>query len=202
MEDLDAVGASRAESDNVSALAVGTRLRQLRLGRRLTLKAVAHSAGVTEGFLSQVENGHSAPSMRTFRRIAAALGMDWSDVLDSDDSPLPRLVHSTGGRTLTVGTVSKFRVTPPSMTHLEILRGELEAGGSTGAGYTHGDSDEILVVLAGSVEATVADVPYSLVRGDSLCYRSSSPHSVRNSSDTPAVVLWVNSPPTGTLSSN
>lgn len=178
---------------------VGQRLRQIRLGRRLTLKHVAGTAGITEGFLSQIETGRSAPSLRTFRKISAALGMDPSDVLDSQDSPLPRLVHRTGGRALSIGDVSKFRVTPPSMTSLEIIRGELKVGGSTGEGYTHGDSDEAIVALTGSVVVTIDKQLYPLEAGDTLCYRSSMGHSVRNVGETPATVLWLVSPPTSAV---
>lgn len=179
---------------------VGQRLRQIRTGRRLTLKHVAAAAGITEGFLSQIETGRSAPSLKTFRKVSAALGMDPSDVLDNQDSPLPRLVHRTGGRTLSIGDVSKFRVTPPSMTSLEIIRGELKAGGSTGEGYVHGDSDEALVVLSGSVVMTVDGTQYPLSAGDTLCYRSSMGHQVSNAGEETATVLWLVSPPTSTVS--
>lgn len=182
---------SRTESDDE----VGQRLRQLRLARRLTLKDVATEVGITEGFLSQIETGRSAPSLRTFRNIATALGVMPSDILDSHDVPLPRHVHSSGGHTISIGDVSKFRVTPPSMASLDIIRGELAAGGSTGEGYTHGDSDEALVLLSGSVIATVNGQQYPLENGDVLCYRSSMIHSVRNEGAEPATVLWVVSPP-------
>ena len=131
-----------SDSNDGAEIDVGQRLRSIRLGRRLTLKQVAELAGIAEGFLSQIETGRSAPSSRPCRKIAAALGLDPSDVLDSNDSPLPRLVHATSGRTISIGDVSKFRVTPPSMHSLEIIRGELKVGGTTGERYTHGDSDE------------------------------------------------------------
>jgi DNA-binding XRE family transcriptional regulator/quercetin dioxygenase-like cupin family protein len=179
---------------------VGERLRRIRLGRRLTLKTVAAEAEITEGFLSQIETGRSAPSLKTFRRIAEALGMTPSDVLDAQDAPLPHFVPRQGGRPLAIGAVSKFRVTPPSMTSMEILRGDLEVGGSTGEGYTHGDSEESISILLGSVIVTIDGAPFPMEAGDVLCYRSSMGHSVRNVGDGPASVLWFVAPPTTAIS--
>lgn len=189
-----------SDSNDAAEVDVGQRLRSIRLGRRLTLKQVAGLAGITEGFLSQIETGRSAPSLKTFRKIAAALGLDPSDVLDSNDSPLPRLVHATSGRTISIGDVSKFRITPPSMHSLEIIRGELKVGGTTGERYTHGDSDEALVVLTGSVVVNVDETEYELTAGDTVCYRSSMGHQVRNAGDTAATVLWIVSPPSSVTS--
>ena len=58
---------------------IGRSLRDVRLRRGLTLRAVAHDAGVTESFLSQVERDIASPSIATLRRIAVALGTTIGD---------------------------------------------------------------------------------------------------------------------------
>ncbi|MDR1800219.1 MAG: XRE family transcriptional regulator [Bifidobacteriaceae bacterium] len=181
-----------AEAD---ALDVGTRLREVRLGRRLTLRDVAKRAQISEGFLSQIELGRNSPSLKTFRRIADALGVDAADVLETTDVALPRLVQRNGGRPILVGPVSKFRVSPPGMTSLKVLKGTITAGGNAGEPYAHGDVEEVLIALEGTVTATVADNEYRLGPGDMLCYRSSMPHTVRNDTDQPVEIMWINSPP-------
>jgi hypothetical protein len=48
-------------------------------------------------------------------------------------------------------------LTPRPLEHLQVVLGELDAGGSTGdEPYTHGDSEELLVVLAGIVSLQLA----------------------------------------------
>lgn len=184
-----------ADDGDLDSVKIGIRIREMRLGRRLTLRVVSERAGITEGFLSQIETGRSSPSLRTFRRIAAALGVDASEMLDGQETELPRLVPHATGRAIDIGAVSKYRISPPSLTNLEVLRGELTVGGDAGESYTHGDSDEVLIVLSGTVSATVDGTVYRMNAGDTLCYRSSMEHTIANAGEIPAEVVWVTSPP-------
>ena len=52
-------------------------IRKLRLEKRETLKAVAEKVGISEGFLSQIENGARTPSVKVAKAIAGVLGVDW-----------------------------------------------------------------------------------------------------------------------------
>ncbi|HSO02408.1 MAG TPA: cupin domain-containing protein, partial [Gaiellaceae bacterium] len=80
--------------------------------------------------------------------------------------------------------------------HLEVVLAELDPGGSTGEEpYRHGDSEEVFVVLAGRVRLQLDGDTYELGRGDSVQYRSSTPHRVANHGSEPAEVMFVVSPP-------
>ena len=82
--------------------------------------------------------------------------------------------------------------------HLEVLLGHFEPGGSTGVDpYTHGSSEELLVVLSGRVEMTVGGERYILDELDSMHYRSDQPHRVaEETGNATARVLWAIAPPT------
>lgn len=59
---------------------LGKRIREVRASRGWTLDQLAKEAGLTKGFLSQVENGKApTPSGRVLLAIARALGasVDW-----------------------------------------------------------------------------------------------------------------------------
>ncbi len=55
---------------------LGALLRQKRKERKLTLKVVAEKAGISEGFLSQIENDVNSPSVDTLVNICSAIGME------------------------------------------------------------------------------------------------------------------------------
>ena len=59
-------------------------IRKLRLEKRETLKAVAEKVGISEGFLSQIENGARTPSVKTAKAIAGALGVDWTRFFEQE----------------------------------------------------------------------------------------------------------------------
>jgi len=183
--------------DVATEVDVGERLRELRRRRRATLRTVAERSGLSESFLSQVERGRSNASIASLRRIADALGVSVADLFEPAGPPRPRVVRRDDRPTLTFGVLGrKHLLTPKPLQNLEVFVGELDPGGSTGAEpYTHGDSEELCVVLSGSVELELDGETYELEEGDSIDYRSSMPHRISNAGDGVAEVMWIISPP-------
>src|SRR5262249_20132340 len=72
---------------------VGERLRAIRLLRRLTLRDVAEAAGVSESFVSQLERGRSSASVATLQRLAAAVGIEISDLFAAERQAVPRVLR-------------------------------------------------------------------------------------------------------------
>jgi transcriptional regulator with XRE-family HTH domain len=176
---------------------VGERLRALRRFRRCTLRTIAARSGLSESFLSQVERGRSSASIASLRRIADALGISMADLFEPDGIPGPRVLRRDERPALSFGILGrKLLLTPRPLHHLEVFAGELEPGGSTGAQpYAHGDSEELFVVLSGSVQLELGGDLFELERGDSIDYRSSTPHRVSNVGEGVAEVMWIISPP-------
>jgi transcriptional regulator with XRE-family HTH domain len=177
---------------------VGDRLRAIRRLRRATLKTVADRAGLSESFLSQVERGRANASVASLKRIAAALGVNVADLFEPNGSTArPRVLRREARPHLSFGTLGrKFMLTPRPLENLQVIVGELDAGGSTGdEPYTHGDSEELLVVLGGVVSLQLGSEVFELATGDSIDYRSSTPHRLVNVGGDPAEVMWIISPP-------
>jgi transcriptional regulator with XRE-family HTH domain len=176
---------------------VGERLRDIRRLRRATLKTIADRAGVSESFLSQVERGRASASIASLRRIAGALGVSVADLFEPSGPPRPRVLRREDRPSLAFGILGrKFLLTPRPLHHLEVFAGELDPGGSTGVEpYAHGDSEELFVVLNGSVQLELGGELHELGNGDSIDYRSSTPHRVTNIGEERAEVLWIISPP-------
>jgi transcriptional regulator with XRE-family HTH domain len=176
---------------------VGERLRDIRRSRRATLRMIADRAGVSESFLSQVERGRASASIASLRRIAGALGVTVADLFEPGGPPQPRVLRRNERPSLAFGILGrKLLLTPRPLQHLEVFMGELDPGGSTGAEpYAHGDSEELFVVLAGSVQLELGGDLHELEHGDSIDYRSSTPHRVTNVGEGRAEVMWIISPP-------
>jgi len=56
-------------SSNGASSAIGTRLRQLRSRRGLSLAQVAKAVGISVGFLSALERSHMSASVSTLRKL-------------------------------------------------------------------------------------------------------------------------------------
>ncbi|HVM69519.1 MAG TPA: cupin domain-containing protein [Gaiellaceae bacterium] len=180
-----------------SDIDIGARLRTIRSVRRLTLREVAERAGISESFLSQVERGRANLSVASLQRISGALGVEVSDVFAYDGATAPRLTRRDARPIVSFGRgARKALVTPKPFHALEVVVAEFEPGGSTGEeAYTHGDSEEVFFVVRGNVELQLGDDHFELGPGDSVRYRSSTPHRVANPGAEPAEVLFVITPP-------
>lgn len=178
---------------------VGDRLRRRRKALGLTLKSVADQSGLTQGFLSQIERGHANASVRALQSICQVLRLSVGDLFDDTERTSHRVMRFRDTRGFSFGDrATKTKLTPAVFDHLEVLLGHFEPGGSTGVDpYTHGSSEEVLVVLSGRVEMIVGGERYELEDLDSVHYRSDQPHRVAELTGTNmARVLWAIAPPT------
>lgn len=177
---------------------VGGRLRAIRHLRRATLKAVAERAGLSESFLSQIERGKASASVASLTRIAAALGVNVADLFEPHAARADaRVLRRDRRPVLEFGNLgSKYLLTPRPLENLEVFVVELVPGGSTGdEPYTHGDSEELVVVLSGRIQLQLGEQLFELEQGDSIDYRSSIPHRVVNVGNADAKAMWIISPP-------
>ncbi|MFE6157332.1 helix-turn-helix domain-containing protein [Streptomyces sp. NPDC056486] len=188
-----------AKDHSSSPAEVGARLRRRRKALHLTLKEVAEQSGLTEGHLSQVERDQANASVRTLQRLCEVLKLNVGDLFDHGESaggPVLRF-RDTHGMSFGDGA-TKIKLTPGSFDHLEVLLGHFTPGGSTGVDpYTHGSSEELLLVLTGEVDVWVRGQSHRLSALDSIHYHSSDPHRVAEATGTDeARVLWTMAPPT------
>lgn len=59
---------------------IGIRIRKHRSERKITQRDLCETVGISENFLSQIENGRRLPSFETLSRIATALDMEPSSI--------------------------------------------------------------------------------------------------------------------------
>ncbi|MRG98626.1 helix-turn-helix domain-containing protein [Polyangium spumosum] len=70
----------RRQTTHPLLTALGTRIRELRLDRRMSLADLADTSGVTKGALSSIENGRVNATIETCAKIAVGLGVRVEDV--------------------------------------------------------------------------------------------------------------------------
>jgi transcriptional regulator with XRE-family HTH domain len=176
---------------------LGARIKQFRLGRKLTQRQVAEFAEVSVSFLSQLERGVCGASIPTLSVIGKALGLSVADLFSDEPASNHRVLRNDERPQIkTSSGATKFMLTRRPLQNLEVLEGVMAPGGSIGSNtHTHGDSQELLLVLSGNIRLTLDDVNYELGTGDSIEYRSSSTHGVTNIGQEEARVLWTISPP-------
>jgi transcriptional regulator with XRE-family HTH domain len=181
---------------DISMEDLGLRIRAYRRMRKMTLRQVAEHAEVSVSFLSQVERGASGTSIPTLRLIAEALGLTLADLFSAEHGPAHRVLRAVERPAIQAPGVEKFMLTRRPLQHLEVFEGVMRDNAMIGSRtHAHGDSQELLLVLEGSVRFYLDDEEHVLGVGDSIEYRSSSTHCVVNYSGARARVLWIICPP-------
>lgn len=176
---------------------LGARLREFRHARRMSLRGLATAAGVSAGHLSEIEHGTANVSVGSLRKLTDVLGLTIADLFDPEAATGHRLIHGEDRPQISMAHgVRKYLISQRPLQHLEIYSGEFDPGAYTSeSAYTHGDSQEIVVVIRGFLTAELDGEPVELRPGSSLEFRSSTPHRLVNGPE-PAEVLWIISPPT------
>jgi transcriptional regulator with XRE-family HTH domain len=166
-------------------LSIGSRLRELRRERGLTIPELAESSGLTSGFISQLERDLSSASLSSLARICAALGVRFGDVMD----PVPTMGHDV----VRIGGQDHLLLTPADEHRFHVTESHLAPGASSGDELHALPADaELVYVIEGRLELLVRGRTRFLGAGESFAYSPREPHGWRNPSDSEeAVVLWL-----------
>lgn len=160
---------------------LGTAIRERRLAGDLTLVALAERSGLSQPFLSQVENGRATPSMDSLYRIASALGTTPQALFDAttgDHEAVVARADDTAVPTINTAGESLRRLLLPGDTpfHVIELRG---LATEFREAWTH-EGFEALYVLAGPIEVEIDGSVSLLQTGDFMSYPSHLPHRYRS----------------------
>lgn len=170
---------------------LGDNLRSRRRDRGLTLQDVADGAGLSAGFISQLERNLTSPSLTSLAAIARTLDADLTDILamPGGDSPATRAGER---RNFALdGTRSSFeRISAnfPGRTLRAVVEHKQPGVCSTASRH---EGEELHFVLQGSITIKLNGEPHVLGAGDSIHFRSDQLHSSWNHTSEAAKVLVI-----------
>lgn len=187
----------RRSTDDIGELPhLGTRIRELRQGRKMTLADLAAASGISIGTLSQVERDLVSPTVRTLFTLGDALGVSAAWLIDpsGDDARADPYVVAADKRQplLRSEGLRKDLISPLASNRLKGFYLVIEAGSGSGpAPYVH-RGEEIGLVISGVLELVIEGRSRVLREGDCFSFPSNLPHSFLNVGATQCVVFWVN----------
>jgi transcriptional regulator with XRE-family HTH domain len=180
------------------AVSLGQALRDRRKSRGLTLQKLADVCGLSQPFLSQLENGKAMPSLMALHQVAAALGTSAQDLLQPSVSTEISLVRGDTTRCYELDELTSACFLVEGTGHqLETNLITAKRGASAGHPFAHqGEGEEMIYVLEGSISVTLSDhEPVELNTGDAYTYPVSLPHEWINVGEGRARFLFVTTPP-------
>lgn len=175
---------------------IGSLIRRYRKERKLTLKAVAEKAGISEGFLSQVENNVNSPSVDTLTNIGNAIGVQAGDLLNQANGQ-DRLVvirRSDWGDVdipHTGFTTQRF-FTPETRMVIDSAVLVIEPGKAIPVRKGIKNGQEVLCVLEGSLDLMHGEQALHLEEGDSVHFWADpKEQNITNNNKKSVTALWI-----------
>jgi transcriptional regulator with XRE-family HTH domain len=167
----------------------------MRLAHQLTQEELAVRAGVTKGFISQLERNKSSVSLETLEAVLEVLGERLSSFF-STDARQPFVFGRQDRTALDDRGCDKFELLVPNSTTMamEPVRMVLGPGQRFGPHTPH-NGEEFGYVIRGRLSISLGRRSMVAKAGDSFSYKASQEHAFRNVGRSPAEVLFVTWPP-------
>lgn len=169
---------------------IGSKIKELRKARKLTLQDVANETGFSTALISQIENDNVSPPIATLSKIASffdvKIGHFFADnaeecrfevVRAHEHTVIPRVVSQDGTshgyfyESLSLGKTNK-RMDPFILT--------LNEKATNTSTYSH-PGEEFLYIMSGSAELLLDDHRIVLNEGDSIYFDSTLKHRLLSS---------------------
>lgn len=174
-------------------------VKRWRTERGFTLETLAARAGVSRGMLIQIEQARTNPSIGTVVKIADALGVSITTLLDYEQGPKVRIVPADQAVRLwrtDAGSYNRLLTGTEAPGPLEMWDWRLMPGDSSASDPHPSGTVELVHVTTGELTLTVDGVEHLVPTGASASFEADSPHSYGNDGDVPTeMVMSISVPP-------
>lgn len=177
--------------------ALGADLRSLRKSRNLTLEDLAGQLGKSVGWLSQVERDISTPEPQDLSQMAQIFEVQESLFAgpETPASEVGRVVRKNRRRAIgeRVPGLVEDLLSPDLTDSFEVVHSTFLPGAKI-TDPVRRDTQELGVILSGKLDIWLGNQAFTVSAGDSFRVRDETLRWA-NPYDTPAVAVWVISPP-------
>jgi transcriptional regulator with XRE-family HTH domain len=159
---------------------IGIRIRSIRTQQGRTLEDVAQACECSKSLLSKIETGKVVPALATLSKIANALGVRISTLLEDGENLEPAVTPNLIDRPEQfVATDRGYTIYAVAPHFLNKKMQPVLVYGRKGEVLAHSVShagEEFILVLQGEVKAHIGKNEYHLRQGESIYFESSYEH--------------------------
>ena len=164
----------------ISEEEIGQRIKELRIGKALTLEELGSQTGLSKGYLSKIENGKKAPPVSSLIAISKALNVSIAEIFGETETDSISFVKK-GQREVVARDGSIFGYSYLTLTHklyqkrMEPYLLILPLSPKEKAIFQH-KGEEMLFVLQGKMRFYYGEREFIVEEGDTLYFDASIPH--------------------------
>ena len=175
---------------------IGLKIKEYRLKNNLTQEELANRCELTKGYISQLENNLTSPSISTLSDILEVLGVHIADFFKEEQEEKIVFKQDDFFEKEDFNLKNKINwIVPTSLKYeMEPIVIEIEPNGSSFEDEGH-PGEEFGYVLEGTILLCVGNNKYEVKEGESFYYKADKRHYIKNKSNSVSKILWVSTPP-------
>ena len=173
---------------------IGHKIKQLRMLNGLTQEELADRSELSKGFISQLENDLTSPSIATLEDLLQCLGTSLSEFF-SEEPQTQKVFGQEDYFEKTdeeLGSKTEWIIPNAQKNRMEPIRLTLAAGGETYPDNPH-EGEEFGYVLSGEILINLGKERLKAKAGESFYYTPDKKHYITSKKG--AEILWVSDPP-------
>lgn len=173
---------------------IGAKIKTLRIFYGLTQEELADRCDLTKGYISQLENDLTSPSISTLTDILAALGTDLKNFFNDPENEIIKFTTDD----YFVKETDQYKITwlvPNSQKNeMEPIMFELQPNATSDVDMPH-EGQEFGYVLEGTILVVYGKQQEVCHAGETFYFTTAKDHYIKNITVSIAKVIWVSSPP-------
>ena len=173
---------------------IGQKIRELRSLRGLTQEELANRCELTKGYISQLENDLTEPSISTLEDILLSLGSSFSEFFSEEKDEKIIFTKDDYFEKIEDDQKTKWLVVNSQKNEMEPILVELSKGAETEKDLPH-EGEEFGYVLSGGIFLHLGDKKSKVRKGESFYFKPRANHYISNPGKKEARVVWVSTPP-------
>jgi transcriptional regulator with XRE-family HTH domain len=192
----------RSKDDPEVLDGIGTRLAEERVRAGISQRELARRLGLSPSMISQLESGHSKPSVGTLYAIVTELDLSLDRIIRGEGFPDENGRPHVGGSPLVRPDERKAidldsgvrweELAATTEEGIDFLHATYEVGGAStpDESLMRHNGREYGYVMSGTLGIQIGFEEYVLEAGDSIAFDSTRPHRLYNRGDTPVHAVW------------
>ena len=173
---------------------IGKKIKELRTLCDLTQEDLANRTELTKGYISQLENDLTEPSISTLDDILKALGTNLGEFFSGENVNQIVFKKNDYFEKDENGYKITWLVPNAQKNEMEPILITLSPNSETQIDYPH-EGQEFAYVLEGELLLIIDNKKYKVKEGETFYYDSIKNHYLRNVKEKICKVIWVSSPP-------
>ncbi len=173
---------------------LGMKLKEMRLQKNLTQEELADRCELTKGYISQLENDLTSPSIATLVDLLNALGSNLSDFFHGETEEKVVFTEAEYIEKQSDGMLLRWVIPNAQKNMMEPVLVELGQEAQTQPDFPH-EGEEFGYVLAGKIAVVIAGKRHTAKKGESFYFTAGKEHYIVNEGKGTAKFLWISTPP-------